>query len=258
MRSSTLAGIARTTALDGLRQPIFLVLVGLSMVLVYLSKSFTLFGFGVELNMVRETGLSSLRLLGFLLAVFLGLGGLGEEFDRRRLFTVLSKPVSRAEVILGRFLGVLGVIGVGSLLVLSILCLVLWQVEGKLDPLILVGALFAFVESSVLLAMAHLFGVVLPLLPGAVCCLAVFSLGHLSNWLVGLTHGEGGSALLGFLGRVVHVALPNLQHFNVVTAIASGHQVPLAYVSLTLLYALGYISLVLGLSVALFQHREVD
>ncbi len=258
MRITCVRGIAATTARDGVRQPIFLILVGLSVVLIWLSLDFTLFGLGeVELNMMRETGLSTMRLLGLVLAIFLGLGGFCEEIERRRLFTVLSKPVRRADVIIGRYLGVLAVVGAALVIDLIVLLGCLWWKEGSLDPLILVGTLYALVEGAVLLAVAHFLAVFAPFLPGAVACLGVFSVGHLSNWLVGVTQHEDTPILAYALARTVMAVFPNLQHFDVLPAVSQGHGVSGTYVFLTLLYAVGYIAVTLGLAIVLFERREV-
>lgn len=254
-----LAGIALNTFREALRQPVTIVVVALSAFLLWLSKSFTLFGLGRELNMLRETGLASVRLAGILLVVFLGCGQVAVEAETRSLTTVLARPVRRRDVLLGRYLGTLAAIALSTAILSAVLALVLIAREGAIDaPQALSiggGIALAFLQVAVLLAVALLWAPSLPFPASTLLTLVTLALGHLGGYLA--SHLEDAPAPVRFAWDVVRAVVPDLQAFNVASLVAAGRAVPADYFALTSLYGIVYIVFVMTLAVAVFERREI-
>src|SRR5690606_13376871 len=105
-----LLNIARNTAVESIRQPIFVVLVLLGGVMMALNvplsaNTMEVGGLG-DNKMLYDMGMSTIAIVGVLLAAFTATGVLSREIENKTVLTVVSKPVSRPVFVLGKFLGV--------------------------------------------------------------------------------------------------------------------------------------------------------
>ena len=98
--------IAKNTLTETLRQPIYAIIIGCSILLYVLSPSLTMHTLDDDNKLLREIGLSTLFLTSLFVAIFSAAGAVAEEMDNKTISTVLSKPVSRPVYVLAKFLGV--------------------------------------------------------------------------------------------------------------------------------------------------------
>ncbi len=98
--------IARMTYREGVRQSLFYLIVAGSTIVLFLAPLFNLFAFGQEINMLREVGLAAITFAGLLISVIFAYLLITSEIDKLTALTILSKPVSRSEFIIGKFLGI--------------------------------------------------------------------------------------------------------------------------------------------------------
>ena len=105
-----ITAIARTTALEGLQQPIAVLLFLTLVVLAALFPLIQLFTFGEEGRLARDSGLALMLTHGLLLVTFTAGFTLADELRRGTAATVLTKPVSRLTFLLGKYCGVLTVV----------------------------------------------------------------------------------------------------------------------------------------------------
>src|ERR1700686_2364576 len=68
----------------------------------------------IERLVVVNLGLTAVSLFGIVIAIFIGIGLVSKELDKRTLYTVLSRPVRRWEFIVGKFLGLSGTLVVNT------------------------------------------------------------------------------------------------------------------------------------------------
>jgi hypothetical protein len=124
--------VARTTAQEALRQPLFHVVILCFAGMIWASQFFTMFTLDDRLEgyLLREMGLSSIALCGALLAVLLSWLVVTREMERLTSLTILSKPIHRTEFLLGKYLGILGAVAYGSFILAAVLILSTWQKEG--------------------------------------------------------------------------------------------------------------------------------
>ncbi len=107
-----LISIARNTFTESIRQPIYVVLILTSILVLILGTMWTAYTLDDDNKMLIDTGLSMLFLSGLLLAAFTATGVLSREIDQKTVLTVVSKPVPRPIFVLGKYLGVAAAIGV--------------------------------------------------------------------------------------------------------------------------------------------------
>ena len=105
--------IARNAFLEAIRQPIFIVLVLIGLLAMVCNVNLAAFTMGEDEKLLVDLGLSTLLIVGLLLAAFTASSVLSKEIENKTVLTVVSKPVTRAAVIVGKFLGVAGALSVG-------------------------------------------------------------------------------------------------------------------------------------------------
>lgn len=180
--------------------------------------------------------------------------------------TVLCKPISREQFIIGKFLGISFSILVASLVLSLTLILTLWQIKKSPDILILgvaevnitgvlPGLFLIFIQALLLSAVSTAVSTRCGLVLNLLLCSFIFVLGHLSNYLVGFL--EGSSSLVWLLGRFLYILIPNLENFNVSSAIALNIQVPADYLLSSTCYGILYSILALLVAILLFEKREI-
>lgn len=108
--------IAKATYRESIRQRVLLVVLLLGLMLIGVSYAFSYLSTGEEFRFVVDFGLVGITLVGVGLAVILGGFMIPNEVDRRVVFTILSKPVSRFQYLLGKFVGAAAVIAMLDLL----------------------------------------------------------------------------------------------------------------------------------------------
>ncbi|MGE0712799.1 MAG: ABC transporter permease [Planctomycetota bacterium] len=214
-------------------------------------------------KVVGDLSLSALVLLGTVASIFLGTNLVYQEVQRRTVYTVLARPLSRDGFLLGKYLGLAGVMGV-AVAVMGLVFFVAYGLgAGPPTPGLLVAVVFVYVELLVVVAVALFFSVAAHPIEGAVFSFVVALAGHQTSSLLDLgkellkpERHPGGAARLGnWLLWALYVVLPNLENFNLRGAAVYGMPITLGQVGFGLLYALVYVGLVLVLAGIVFRRR---
>ncbi len=270
MRPATWA-LARLTARDLLAQPLTRAAVGATALLLFLSTflpSFTLEDRG-DLKFLLDVGLASTALCLGILGLWPAATFLSDELSQRTAMTVLAKPLSRRDYLLGRYLGILASLAVAAVVLAGALLLCAWLTEGQIlaAPLehwlergseevplsrpairwdLAGGVLLGFSQAAALAALAVLFSVRLAPLATLAACLGIYLLGHVA-----------GSLSSGPMAWGLRLVLPDLELYDLSEAAARGMPIPPSYAAAGLLYAGLYASAVLAVAVRLFERREI-
>ena len=67
---------------------------------------------GQEVKIIKDLGLSAISLFGHFVAIFIGIGLVSKEIERRSIYALLAKPMSRTELLVGKFLGLVATLAV--------------------------------------------------------------------------------------------------------------------------------------------------
>lgn len=250
-----LLAIAKNTYKESVRQPIFYLLLIISAFLIYLSPFLVFFAFGEEAKMIKDMGLATVTICGLLLALFSSSTVIAEEMEKQTATTVLTKPLSRNQFILGKFLGIIGSLLLAILVLTLIFILTLYQVEKKISFSILPGILLVYFQVVVITAISVGISTRLGMVPNITLSTFIFVLGHLSNYLFKFFEGKDFWVRVG--GKIFYLVIPNLENFNVSGAIAVGTPVPLNYLLSAASYGAVYATIVLLVAMVLFRNREI-
>src|SRR5271166_4418467 len=222
--------IALATAKEAIRQPAFSVLAFLAAASLICSIFVSYFTFGEDIKMYKDTGLTTISFACLLLALLTASSTVADEIEGKTAITLLSKPITRRQFIVGKFLGIeLGVL-VLYVILGALFAAGVWYKYGydlresaggeaetakRIDQVlqVLPGLALGFFEVTVLTAISVAISTRLPMLANLVVCILVFFLGHLSPVLVEVAGQTHVNELVSFMARLFAWALPALEFF---------------------------------------------
>jgi ABC-2 type transport system permease protein len=116
-----LLGIVSNTFLETIRQPAFLVILFVALLLLTMNNALAMFTLGYtqdtdDNKMLTDLNLSTMLLTGLFLAAFSAAGVISREIENKTVLTVISKPVARWMFVIGKYVGVAGAIMVAMYL----------------------------------------------------------------------------------------------------------------------------------------------
>ncbi|MCU7242536.1 MAG: ABC transporter permease [Microcystis aeruginosa WS75] len=211
---------------------------------------------GTHQKIFLDLGLAAIGLLGVMVAVFVGTGLINKEIDKRTILVLIPKPLSRAEFILGKHLGLSGVLAVmlGVMLVIYLLMLLGMKVSFQPLPLI-VSVFYLGLELILIAAVAIAFGVFTSSILATLMTFGVYLMGHISKDLIQLGIISKNPNILA-ITKNIYLILPDLERLNFRNEAVYG-LLPSADVLIgNALYSLVYTGLLLGISILIFSRRQ--
>ena len=249
--------IATNTLREALRSRLLYTLLFFAVALIGFSILVASLSYVEGERIIQDLGLASIRLFSVGIAIFVGIGLIHGEVDRRTIYTILAKPVRRSEFLLGKFLGLLLAVwlqlGLMSLAFAGVSLLVGAPLDlGYAAALGLVG-----IELMVVVAVATLFSSFTTPMLAALFSLGIYVLGHLSRNLYFLgqeSDAEGVRRVATFIYR----ALPDLETFNLSIQAVHGLAISGAQVGWAILYGAAYSVALLLLAAFVFERRDLE
>ncbi|AOY79419.1 ABC transporter permease [Moorena producens JHB] len=209
-----------------------------------------------EEKIFLDLGLAGMGILGVIVAVFVGTGLINKEIEKRTVLVLIPKPLSRAEFIIGKHLGLSGVLAVLVVAMTAIYLLGL-RVSSIEYPVvsILVSVLYQFLELSLITAVALMFGVFTSSLLATLLTFGVYMMGHLSRDLVELSKLSKNPSIEQ-MTETLYLVIPDLSRLNLKNDAVYGVLPPFPELFLNGLYGLLYIVLLLAIAILIFWQRE--
>jgi ABC-type transport system involved in multi-copper enzyme maturation permease subunit len=210
-----------------------------------------------ELPMVESFGLTGIYFFNAITALFLGTTSFFKDVDRKVVYFILSKPVSRAQFLLGKFFGLCAVILLTSAILTVVYLGVVAFEGGGFHALGILAIAMQFLEMALFLAFAIFVSTFSSSLLSIVYTSAIFFLGHVVSSLVidAKTIGLGGIKL--FLVQVLYYIFPNLEKFDIRNIAVHAVAGPFLSFGLAFVYAAVYITLLLCAAAWIFNKKEI-
>ena len=213
---------------------------------------------GQEAKIIVDLGLSSMLLFGVFIAIFVGIGLVHKEIERRTIYAILSKPIGRGEFLLGKYLGLCLTLLVNVFVMGAGVSLALLYVNRGWDPLVLSiwpAILLIYLELAILTAVALLFSTFSSPALSALLTFFVFVAGHFSGDLKTFAASLGGTAARWFFTTIYYL-VPNLSNYSLITPASHGFAPGAPALLLALLYAAIYSSVLLAAGALIFNRRN--
>jgi len=213
---------------------------------------------GQERKIIVDLGLSAMLLFGVFIAIFVGVGLVYKEIERRTVYSIFSKPVGRGEFIVGKYLGLCLTLLVNVIVMGAGVSLALVYVSRGWDPMIpgiWPAVLLIYVELMILTGVTLLFSSFSSPALSALLTFFVFIIGHFSADLKSLASSMG-SAGARWLFTGLYYLVPNLSNYSFITPAAHGRTPEPAFVMAAIVYALIYITVILAAATLVFSKRN--
>jgi ABC-type transport system involved in multi-copper enzyme maturation permease subunit len=212
----------------------------------------------IERIVVVNLGLTAISIFGIIIAIFIGVGLVAKEIEKRTLYTVLSRPVRRWEFILGKFLGLAWTLVVNTFFMgLGLFAALLYIAHHytRSDLWLLVALYFIVLQFFLMTALALLFSSFSKSIMSSVFAFAVFLIGTFADELRSVAEmlpGVSRTVVTGFAYLV-----PNFSALNVISQVAHSEPVALRLIGLNTLYALLYSAAAISLAALIFDRRNL-
>jgi Cu-processing system permease protein len=266
--------VAKATFHEGWRRRFLNGILIFAILIIGSSWVFTYLQPGAELKMLIDVGLGSIRFFGMLIAVFLGTRLIPDEIEKRTIYTLLSKPVTRMQFLLGKFLGGLATV-ISNVALMGITFYIVFAIKAPQFAVpsaegapqysmefmyanVAKAILLSFFELAVVMGIAVVASVVFSWILAAIFTFFVYFVGQMSDFFGHLADPDAGASpvarvLLGAIYRI----LPHFDVFDVRESILTDIPVVWPYMAQTMGVAVVYIGIVLALGYLFFNQREV-
>jgi len=206
-------------------------------------------------RMMKDFGLVTVTAFGVIIAAFIAATLVRKEVEKRTVFVVFSKPVSRAAFVVGKFLGLAATLGVvigGMGLFLFVMT---WLVGGGASGMVLAATGLIYLQVLAVVAVVVFFSTVTSAILASMLGLGVFVAGQLSHNVLSLSRlGEG--AVTEAVSWVVFVIIPNFNAVDVKAAVVGEMTIDWAAVALWGLYLMAYMVVALGAAAWVMRRKE--
>jgi Cu-processing system permease protein len=249
------ATLAANTMREAIRSKVLYTLLFFAVVLIATGVLLSTLSYVEGNRILQSVGFAAIRLFGAAIAIFIGVGLIHREVERRTIYTILSKPISRAEFLIGKYLGLVATIWL-QVAIMAVAFVVVSLLAGAPLTLQLAIALaLSAVELALLVALATLFSSFTTPLLAALFTTGLYAVGHLSRDLRDLGANSESEAVR-LVAAGLHRVLPDLESFNLTAQALHALPVPGRDVAFALFYGAGYAALVLVLAVVVFERRD--
>jgi ABC-type transport system involved in multi-copper enzyme maturation permease subunit len=250
--------IALNTFRESVRDRVLYNLILFVLILVAASVFVSDLSLDMESQFTAALGLSVMLVFGALIAIFIGVGLVYKEIDKRTIYNLLSKPVRREEFIFGKYFGLCMTLFVNSMVMVVGTELALLYVNHGFVPLqlaVLPAAYLIYLELAVLVGVALMFSSFTTPMLAALFSFAAYAIGHLSGDLRQAAQLSDSVVIRGVLTTLYYL-LPNLSNFGFIAEASHGRTLPLRVAVQATIYAVVYIGILLSASALIFQRRN--
>lgn len=249
------ATIAANTVREAVRNKLLYVLLVFAILLITFSVLVSTLSYVESDRILQDIGIGAIRLFSVAIAIFVGVGLIHKEVDRRTIYTILSKPLSRAEFLLGKYVGLVVAIWLQMAVMIGFFVLIaaatgieLWAGH---------AAMFALtaVELALVVAVATFFSAFTTPMLASFFSTGIWAVGHMSRDLRDLG-AQSPLASVREMTALLYRVLPDLESFNLSIEAVHGLPFETAELWLATVYGAAYATIVLLLAVVVFERRD--
>jgi ABC-type transport system involved in multi-copper enzyme maturation permease subunit len=212
----------------------------------------------IERIVVVNLGLTAISIFGIIIAIFIGVGLVAKEIEKRTLYTVLSRPVRRWEFIVGKFFGLAWTLVVNTFFMGLGLFAALFYVAHqytRADLWLLVALYFIVLQFFLMTALALLFSSFSTPIMSSVFAFAAFLIGTFADELHDVAQMLPGAG--HYVVNGLAYLVPNFSALNVISQVAHSEPVALRLIGFNTLYAMLYSVAAISFAALIFDRRNL-
>jgi ABC-type transport system involved in multi-copper enzyme maturation permease subunit len=256
--NASVSHVARNTFREAVRDRVLYNLIAFAILMSAVAILVGKISINIERLVVINLGLTAVSLFGIVISIFVGIGLVSKEIEKRTLYTVLSRPVRRWEFILGKFFGLAGTLAVNTFfMAIGVFGALLYVSRHfqRADGWLLVALYFIVLQFIIITALALLFSSFSSPLLSAVFAFSLFVIGSFAEDLRGFAAMTTG--ITRWLAIALAYLVPNFSALNVISSVAHAQPVSGQLIIYNTAYALIYATMVLSGAVIIFEHRNL-
>ena len=244
----TISGIAINVFRESVRDRVPYNLVLFAVLLISSSYLLGQLTAGQDVKIIKDLGLAATSVFGLFIAIFIGIGLVSKEVERRSIYAILAKPISRTQFVIGKYFGLVLTLAVNVAVMTAALYLVLtymtvtesaefkagWDAPG-IDPALLKAIFLIFMQLAIVTAVAVFFSTFSTPLLSAALTFGIYIAGHFNTDLKNFDRIVESTPAI-WLARGIYYLLPDLSAFDVKTEVVHGLPVTPAYLASTAVY----------------------
>ncbi len=251
----TASAIALNTFKEAVRNKVFYLLVFVGIFFALSSEFISMLALGDRIKVLKDVGLASIHFFSVLVAIFTGINLVYKEIEKKTIYNILSKPISRSSFIFGKFLGLSVTLLVALASMAVIFFLFLFIISGTFDSGVALYFFMLYFELLIITAISLLFSSFSTPILSSIFTITIFLVGHIL-WTFNQFKPFLVKPAPKILAYFFYYILPNLDKFNIKNAVVMGSVPSTATVINSILYAIVYITSLLVLSIVIFNKRE--
>jgi ABC-type transport system involved in multi-copper enzyme maturation permease subunit len=252
--------LAHNTFREAIRERLLYNLAIFAIVLIAASLTISKLTLGEQFRIIANVGTSSTQVFGTLIAVFMGVGLLSRELDRRTCYPILARSVGRGHFILGKYAGLMAVLALNALVMAAATAAVLLVYTGKasfLSTAFAVTFWLLFLQFAICAGFAMLFTSFSTATLSVIFTLAFVAAGHVFSevrnfWL------QNKDAGLKPLVNVLDYVLPNMGLLDVKEAFTYGDPLTISSILTRSCYGIAYAGVLVALAALVFSRKDVQ
>jgi Cu-processing system permease protein len=250
-----IAGVALNTFRESVRERILAVALLFGVILMGSSVFLSPLAVGAKQKIIMDVGLAAISIMGVLMAVFLGSTLVHKEVDKRAIYLVLTRPISRASFLAGKLAGIVLAIALVFLAMIAVMLGTVLLGRGIVTPAVLASVYLSFLETAVVCSVVLLFSTFTTPMLTSFFAICVFAAGSLSGDLKVFASKFGGEGMK-LATSAFYYLLPNLKVFNL--RHEAVHNLPFRTGDIlrATIYAAVYCAVALFFACSIFRRRE--
>lgn len=247
--------IALNTFKEAVRNKIFYLLIFFGIFFSLSSKLISMLTIGDTLKILKDIGFASINFFSVLIAIFTGINLVYKEIEKKTVYFILSKPVDRRDFIMGKFLGLALTMFVALIIMISVFSIFILMFSGIFDPGILLFFVFLFAELLIIISISILFSSFSTPILSSIFTIILYLIGHVI-WTFNEFKDKLINPIQKFFAYFIYYLFPNLEKFNIKSALVMNDPISIKIVFSTLAYGLFYVTAILLISIHIFKRRE--
>jgi len=248
--------ISYLTFKEAVKNKIFYILVFFAFFLIFISIFVGKVAIGAELKVIKDMGLFIISFFGLLIAIVITIDTISKEIQRRTIYLILSKAISRTQFVLGKFSGI------SLILLTNMFLMTLWYFfilsqygENTFLPLIYALALIFF-ELMLISAISLFFSSFTTGFLSGLFTFCIYLIGHSLDNLKLIAYRIEHKFLEKLLLSIYYI-FPNLSFFDLKKEVVYNFPISLDSVIYPIIYGIAWILLFLIFSIFLFQRKNL-
>jgi len=247
--------VAGNTFRETLRDKILYNLVFFAFMLIGASVLLGTLTIGEQSRIVNDLGLAAINLVAVIIGIFVGIGLVTKEIERRTIYTILARPITRVQFILGKYLGLVWILTVNVAIMFVMFLSTIWLSGNTVHWSLFQAVQLILVETLLVTAISMFFSTFSSATLSATFTIGLYIIGHLMGDLKGIAE-KSHNQFTEFVMTSLYYICPNLELLNIKGLAASGTLVDVGYQMTATVYGVLYACLLLTGACWVFRRRD--